>query len=246
MIRAILVDDKEEHLNDLKKELRPYSKDVEIIGAFTDPYEATPQIIHLKPDVLFLDIQMPGMSGFKVAASVKEICSNVIFLTSYLTDSSETDPVIIAKDNIKDLLPKVITKLIAKLKPTYESKLPVISAYKLQRISLLGRPNIKLFLLDDKEEESYTLELRAESYNTLQTFVEVKKGVSEDIKSSYVHYTEHNNRFTNLYKYMIDFIEDVNKKLSEHNIVLSKDDFFKKEKMGKYVFALPLEKIDSP
>lgn len=244
-MRAILVDDREDHLNDLKKELKPYSKDVEIIGTFTDPWKAIPEIIHLKPDVLFLDIEMPGMSGFKLADSVKEICSNIIFLTSFLTGSRDTDPFIIVKDNMKDLLPKAITELIAKLNPPHEPKLTAAPKYELRRISLLGSPNIKLFLLNDREEESYTLELRVESYKTLQTFVEVKKGKSKVIKGSYIHYAEHNNIFTNLFKYMTDFIEDVNLKLSEHNIKLSKEDFFEKQEKGKYIFVLPVEKIDS-
>ena len=84
MIRAILLDDNESHLSLMEEELKTYSKIIEVIGAYTKWHEAIPEIMASKPDVLFLDVEMPGKTGFEVAATVKDICSNVIYVTDYM------------------------------------------------------------------------------------------------------------------------------------------------------------------
>lgn len=248
MIRAILVDDKKSHLNLLLKELAAFSKDVEIIGTYTTAKEAIPQIIHLQPDVLFLDIKMPGTSGFELASSVKKICSNVIYLTNYLEhapDSYKHEAVyFIDKDRVEEFLPEAIARLKAKLHVGQKKQTSINSIHKLRRICLLGSPKIELLLFDSKLETIYELELKVQSYSTLETFIEVKKGVSPYIKTKYINAQLHSDRFANLHRYMTNFVEDVNFKLSKNNIILFQEDFFKKEKRGQYVFALPLESVD--
>lgn len=55
---------------------------VEIAGACTDPVEAVDAILRAKPDVLFLDIEMPGMSGFQMLSKV-EAQPLIVFTTAY-------------------------------------------------------------------------------------------------------------------------------------------------------------------
>ncbi|MBT4970564.1 MAG: response regulator transcription factor [Bacteroidetes bacterium] len=58
---------------------------IEIIGTFTNPDEAIPEIMKLKPEILFLDVQMPKYSGFDVVRHIKsEVYSpHLIFVTAY-------------------------------------------------------------------------------------------------------------------------------------------------------------------
>ncbi len=57
--------------------------DVEVIGEAVDGIEAVEQIERLRPDLVFLDIQMPGKSGLEVAASLHPPRPRVIFCTAF-------------------------------------------------------------------------------------------------------------------------------------------------------------------
>jgi two-component system LytT family response regulator len=59
-------------------------KDIEIVGECEDGFSAVEKILALSPDVVFLDVQMPGMDGFEVLRAIpKEDLPSVIFLTAY-------------------------------------------------------------------------------------------------------------------------------------------------------------------
>lgn len=58
--------------------------DMEVIGECEDGSSALQKILELSPDLVFLDVQMPGMDGFEVLRSLpKDKMPNVIFLTAY-------------------------------------------------------------------------------------------------------------------------------------------------------------------
>jgi two-component system LytT family response regulator len=57
-------------------------KRVQIVGTSTDPVEAVPAILEAKPDILFLDIEMPGMTGFEMLAHLQPQ-PWVVFTTAY-------------------------------------------------------------------------------------------------------------------------------------------------------------------
>ena len=80
-MRAYLVDDEPLALRRLERMLDE-SGQVEIVGRSTDPVEALEQLPRLKPDVLFLDIQMPGLTGFEMLARL-EPQPLVVFTTAF-------------------------------------------------------------------------------------------------------------------------------------------------------------------
>lgn len=82
MIRALLVDDEELARDRLRRLLAEVS-DVEIVGEAADGAEAMEQITALSPDVVFLDIQMPGCTGLEVAASLADPRPHIVFCTAY-------------------------------------------------------------------------------------------------------------------------------------------------------------------
>jgi two-component system LytT family response regulator len=69
-MRAFLVDDEALALKRLQRMLAA-TKRVQVAGTSTDPVEAVPAIIEAKPDILFLDIEMPGMTGFEMLAHLQ-------------------------------------------------------------------------------------------------------------------------------------------------------------------------------
>lgn len=82
-IRVLLVDD--EPL--VRQGLREYlaaCDDVVVVGEAGDGFAAVQQLEELRPDLLFLDVQMPGMTGFEVLAQFEpEQRPVVVFVTAY-------------------------------------------------------------------------------------------------------------------------------------------------------------------
>lgn len=82
-IRALIVDD-EPLARQRVRLLLSEEADVEIVGECEDGVEAVAQIKAKKPDLLFLDVQMPEMNGFEVLAKLAtEVLPVVIFATAY-------------------------------------------------------------------------------------------------------------------------------------------------------------------
>jgi two-component system LytT family response regulator len=80
-IRAFLVDDEPLALKRLARLLEA-TKRVEIVGRATDPKQALAQLAAAPVDVVFLDIHMPGLSGFQVVEQLPAK-SMVVFTTAY-------------------------------------------------------------------------------------------------------------------------------------------------------------------
>jgi two-component system, LytTR family, response regulator len=82
-VRALIVDDERLARRGVVLRLRKF-KDIEIVGECADGLSAVKKILELSPDIVFLDIQMPGMDGFEVLRALpKEKLPGVIFLTAY-------------------------------------------------------------------------------------------------------------------------------------------------------------------
>lgn len=82
-MRALIVDDEPLARAGVAVRLSQFP-DVEVIGECGDGPSAVAKILELSPDVVFLDVQMPGMDGFEVLRALPgEDLPSVIFLTAY-------------------------------------------------------------------------------------------------------------------------------------------------------------------
>jgi len=82
-IRTLLVDDEKLAIQGMQLRLEPY-EDVEIIDTCSNGREAIRKIKTEKPDLVFLDIQMPGFNGFSVVKGVMGIDPPLfVFVTAY-------------------------------------------------------------------------------------------------------------------------------------------------------------------
>jgi len=82
-IRTIIVDDEKLAIQGLQLRLQPF-EDVEVIDTCSNGREAIRKIKTEKPDLVFLDIQMPGFDGFSVVKGVMEIEPPLfVFVTAY-------------------------------------------------------------------------------------------------------------------------------------------------------------------
>jgi len=80
-IRAVIIDD-EELARDRLRSLLDREPDIELIGEAGDGQSAVSLIDKLKPDLVFLDVQMPELNGFEVLNALEER-PNVIFVTAH-------------------------------------------------------------------------------------------------------------------------------------------------------------------
>jgi two-component system, LytTR family, response regulator len=83
MIRAILVDDEEKSLKNLELLISSYCPGVSIIEKASNALEAVKLITGNKPDVVFLDVNMPGYNGFDVLENIRDVNPLVIFTTAH-------------------------------------------------------------------------------------------------------------------------------------------------------------------
>ncbi len=82
-IRALIVDDEQKARNVLNALLTDNFSDVEVVDQVEDVPTAVRSINRHKPDVVFLDVEMPGYNGFQLLDFFDKIDFNIIFTTAY-------------------------------------------------------------------------------------------------------------------------------------------------------------------
>lgn len=80
-MKTLVIDDSRLARNELKRLLKEFDN-VQIVGEAASVDEAKEKIAELKPDLIFLDIQMPGKNGFDLLEEL-EVVPEVIFSTAY-------------------------------------------------------------------------------------------------------------------------------------------------------------------
>ncbi len=83
MIRVVIIDDEKASRDTLKGLLNRYCQGVEVVGQGDGVMQGMEVIRQTNPDVVFLDVQMPDGSGFRLLEEIGEIKFDVIFTTAY-------------------------------------------------------------------------------------------------------------------------------------------------------------------
>ncbi|WP_191859386.1 LytR/AlgR family response regulator transcription factor [Hanstruepera ponticola] len=82
-IKCVIIDDDPFIQELLKDKLNQYFPDINIVGLGNDGKEGLENIILLKPDLVFLDVEMTDMTGFEMLSRLDTINFKTIFITSY-------------------------------------------------------------------------------------------------------------------------------------------------------------------
>lgn len=84
LLRSVIIEDEEESLQLLEK-LICKNGHAEVTGSTTNPEEAINLILTVEPDIVFLDIKMPGKSGFEILDDLRKIKRHpyIVFTTAY-------------------------------------------------------------------------------------------------------------------------------------------------------------------
>ena len=83
MIRSIIIDDEQHCIRALLSDLQKNCPSVEVIDTFNSAKEGMLFIKKHKPDLIFLDVEMPWMNGFEMLELLGDLSSSIIFTTAH-------------------------------------------------------------------------------------------------------------------------------------------------------------------
>ncbi len=83
MIQAIIIDDEPGNIDVLKKMITDFCRDIEVCGTADSVKEGITVIKERKPDLVFLDVEMPGKNAFDLIDSLTPVGFEIIFVTAY-------------------------------------------------------------------------------------------------------------------------------------------------------------------
>lgn len=154
-LQAIIVDDEDLAIQGLEMRLREFDN-VEIVKSCMNAKEALKAIVEIEPDLVFLDIQMPGKTGIDMIREIQsDILPMVIFVTAY--DSFAVDAFeIYAIDYL--LKPVESERLAEAIEKAWQHKSQVCAVREKQRllnllISLTGKSSKAIGELLDVEDQ---------------------------------------------------------------------------------------------
>jgi len=120
--RAVIIDDEEDSRSNTRNMIQNYCSEIEIVGEAASGPEGKEKIQELKPHVVFLDINMPGMNGFQMLEGIynRDFC--VIFLTAYSEHGITAVKAGATDYLLKPLILSELQGAIKKVVQHYESK----------------------------------------------------------------------------------------------------------------------------
>ena len=114
-MKALIVDDERMARQELRRLLGAHPE-IEIAGEARTGEEALEMIGRLSPDVMFLDVRMPGMSGFDMLEHLDDV-PQVIFTTAYDEYALKAFEVSALDYLVKPVAPARLASAVAKLRP---------------------------------------------------------------------------------------------------------------------------------
>ena len=171
--RALIVDDEPAARRIVRTMLAAHIDVIEITGEAKNGVEAVEMINEQKPDLVFLDIQMPGFTGFEVLQQITHQ-PNIIFITAYeeyalkafemfsvdyLLKPIRQERLDAAIEKLKSFGKTTGPEVVKKLVQDYEQKKPTAFPVKLgDRILLFRYEQISHFEADDKYVALFTVD----------------------------------------------------------------------------------------
>jgi len=156
-IRALLIDDEKE-AHDVIARLLLRIGGIEIAGHVFDADHAMPAVRQFKPDIIFLDIQMPGKDGICIANDIKtsRIQSTVIFVTAYSNYAlaalkAAAFDYLLKPVDIDDLQSVIARYRTERLSNSLESKLGILIENYYTKQKLLFNTRSGCLILDESE-----------------------------------------------------------------------------------------------
>ncbi|WP_240418433.1 response regulator [Paenibacillus periandrae] len=151
-MKALLVDDERLALIQLEKMLKELA-DIQIVGTSMNPLQAIEMAGELMPDVIFMDIQMPELSGLQAAELLQDICpsAEIVFVTAFDEYAIQAFELQALDYVLKPLQRKRLLKTLHRLK---QKHVPTPSVPTLgEPVSIRCFPSLQIEYKEDQAEE---------------------------------------------------------------------------------------------
>ena len=149
-MKALIIDDERLARLELQRLLAAHPE-VEIVGEARDGEEALALVTQLSPELLFLDIQMPGMTGFEFLERLDDV-PQVIFTTAYDAYAIQAFEVNALDYLLKPVAPARLAAALARAKPRERGRLEQVFVRDGERCWIVRLTDI--FLMES--EGNYT------------------------------------------------------------------------------------------
>lgn len=142
MIRAIIIEDEKMSRETLRRMLEKYCPQVEVVATAEGYRQGMEMIRNHKPDVVFLDIQMPDGSGFRLLEEIGDVDFEVIFTTAFDQFAIKAIKFSALDYLLKPIIPQELVNAIGKVEQ--------------KRLAFRKTRNIEIFLENMKSKEENT------------------------------------------------------------------------------------------
>ncbi len=122
MIKAIIIDDEEKSRSSLLNEIKKYCKNVNVVAEAENVKSGLEKIKKFKPELVFLDVQMPDGTGFDLLEKLSEINFNIIFVSAYDQFAIKAFKFSAIDYLLKPVDPDDLVKAVKKITEIVESK----------------------------------------------------------------------------------------------------------------------------
>ena len=246
-VSAIIIDDEVKLSEVLKLKLNQFCPSIKVCGVAKNIQEGKSLILKTNPDLFFLDIAMPGGSGFKLLELFDEISFEIIFVTGYsdyALDALKVSAVDYLLKPIKgDVLIEAVNKAIKKIEVKENDRRYHLLKHNIEhlnkqssKIAIPGSQSYDFIYVKDiircEGEQKYTYIHTVKGSSILSSY---NIGVYKEMLSNYSFFSTHKSHLIN--------IEHIEKYLPEGVVVMSdesnvpvsrrKKDEFLKEVLGK-------------
>jgi two-component system LytT family response regulator len=116
-LTAAIIDDEKHAIETLRYDLAENHKDeIEILFSTTNPVEGAKRIRTEKPDLLFLDVDMPGLSGLELIQLIDDLPTRVVFTTAHMEYAIKAVETIASGYLLKPVQAEDLQRIIEKVK----------------------------------------------------------------------------------------------------------------------------------
>jgi two-component system, LytTR family, response regulator len=158
MLRAIIIDDEYNGVRSLELLLQKFISDVKVVASTIQPLRGVELINNYRPDVVFMDINMPNLNGFQVLESLEFRNFYLVFTTAhreYGLQAIKQDAIDyllkpIGTQDIKETIEKIKKKIGEKQKaPDVFHLLKELAVAQSPKIALPGKDKIEYIAISD-------------------------------------------------------------------------------------------------
>jgi two-component system, LytTR family, response regulator len=208
-LKAILIDDELPSLQNLQQKLEEFCPDIKVIATAQKPEEAILLIEQNQPDVIFLDIEMPRMNGFKMLEEIKEQDFDIIFITAYNHYAIDAIRISAFDYLVKPVAVKDLQNSVHRLINSHRKQVPEKLDVLRQNLSNSRSQNDKITIVTNEGVDFYEISqiIRIESSSNYSK-IHFKDGKVllvtkllkdfEEILAPYRFYRIHNSHLINL------------------------------------------------